>query len=45
MIGVYLTHPQVLVDASVPVPEWGLSETGRARLLAIRERPWVRSLA
>lgn len=45
MIGVYLTHPQVLVDASVPVPEWGLSETGRTRLLAIRQRPWVRSLA
>jgi broad specificity phosphatase PhoE len=45
VIGVYLTHPQVLVDASVPVPEWGLSETGRTRLLAIRQQPWVRSLA
>jgi broad specificity phosphatase PhoE len=45
VIGVYLTHPQVSVDASVPVPEWGLSETGRSRLLAIRQRPWVRSLA
>lgn len=45
MIGVYLTHPQVLVDASIPVPEWGLSEIGRTRLLAIRQRPWVRSLA
>lgn len=27
----YLTHPQVQIDPSVPVPEWGLSEVGRAR--------------
>jgi broad specificity phosphatase PhoE len=27
----YVTHPQVLVDASVPVPQWGLSAEGRAR--------------
>jgi broad specificity phosphatase PhoE len=45
VIGVYLTHPQVLVDASAPVPEWRLSETGRSRLLAIRQRPWVLALA
>lgn len=27
----YLTHPQVQIDPSVPVPEWGLSEIGRTR--------------
>lgn len=27
----YLSHPQVRVDPAVPVPEWGLSETGRVR--------------
>jgi broad specificity phosphatase PhoE len=27
----YLTHPQVRIDAAVPVPLWGLSAEGRAR--------------
>lgn len=27
----YLTHPQVHQDPDVPVPDWGLSELGRAR--------------
>jgi broad specificity phosphatase PhoE len=45
VIGLYLTHPQIVPDPSVPVPEWGLSETGRGRILATRQRPWVRSLA
>ncbi|WP_420335221.1 histidine phosphatase family protein [Roseibium sp.] len=28
---IYLTHPEVAIDPHVPVPEWGLSEIGRAR--------------
>jgi broad specificity phosphatase PhoE len=27
----YLTHPQVKIDPTVPVPLWGLSDLGRAR--------------
>lgn len=27
----YVTHPQVRIDANVPVPLWGLSEEGRQR--------------
>ncbi len=27
----YLSHPQVRVDPAVPVPDWGLSDIGRAR--------------
>jgi broad specificity phosphatase PhoE len=27
----YLTHPQVNIDPAVPVPQWGLSDVGRAR--------------
>jgi broad specificity phosphatase PhoE len=27
----YLTHPQVVIDPLVPVPDWGLSDVGRAR--------------
>ncbi|ESY69823.1 MULTISPECIES: histidine phosphatase family protein [Mesorhizobium] len=38
---VYITHPQVQVDASVPVPEWSLSDIGRARAIAMLDQPWV----
>lgn len=31
MRSLYLTHPEVRLDAAVPVPLWGLSEVGRAR--------------
>lgn len=41
---VYITHPQVLVDAGVPVPEWGLSDIGRARAVAMLDQPWVGSI-
>jgi broad specificity phosphatase PhoE len=33
----YLTHPQVRVDPSVPVPSWGLSAVGRARAQAFAD--------
>lgn len=32
----YLTHPEVLIDANTPIPEWGLSEIGRQRTLQFR---------
>lgn len=31
----YLTHPQVAIDPAVPVPDWGLSDAGRARVAAV----------
>jgi broad specificity phosphatase PhoE len=34
----YLTHPQVRIDAAVPVPLWGLSAEGRARAEAFVAR-------
>lgn len=40
----YVTHPQVQVDASVPMPEWGLSDIGRARAFAMLDRPWIGSI-
>ena len=43
-IAYYITHPQVQIDANVLVPEWGLSEIGRARALAMLEQPWVGSI-
>ncbi len=45
MFGVYVTHPQVVIDPQVPVPDWGLSSVGRSRAEAAARRPWVRLLA
>ena len=39
----YLSHPEVTIDPTVPVPDWGLSAIGRARLLAVREAAWLQS--
>ncbi|WP_095199127.1 histidine phosphatase family protein [Mesorhizobium carmichaelinearum] len=40
----YVTHPQVQIDAAIPVPEWGLSDIGRARAVAMLDQPWVGSI-
>jgi broad specificity phosphatase PhoE len=45
VIAFYITHPQVAIDPKVPVPGWGLSQVGRARLVAVMASDWVRSLA
>ncbi|RNJ45284.1 histidine phosphatase family protein [Mesorhizobium erdmanii] len=37
----YVTHPQVQIDAAIPVPEWELSEVGRARAVAMLDQPWI----
>ncbi len=39
----YVSHPEVVIDPETPVPEWRLSPTGRSRLLAAREAPWLRA--
>lgn len=44
MIGFYLTHPQVVIDPAIPVPQWSISSQGRARIEAMLGRPWLRSL-
>ncbi|MCJ8520365.1 broad specificity phosphatase PhoE [Pseudorhizobium tarimense] len=44
MFGVYITHPQVRIDPDIAVPEWGLSEVGRARALTTAQQPWVAAL-
>lgn len=31
---IYLTHPQVVIDSAVPVPDWGLTAEGAARVAA-----------
>mgnify|MGYP001766799546 CR=1 FL=1 len=44
MIALYLTHPQVQIDPGLPVPDWGLSALGRARLAGLVTRPWLHHL-
>lgn len=44
MIAYYLTHPQVEISPSIPLPSWSLSELGRRRAEALASRPWIRAL-
>lgn len=40
----YITHPQVRIDPSVPVPLWGLSDIGRARAEKAARSHWAGQL-
>lgn len=40
----FLTHPNVVVDPGLPVPQWRLSELGKGRVQAGLEQPWVKDL-
>jgi broad specificity phosphatase PhoE len=31
MYAIYISHPQVMIDPAIPVPQWGLSPVGRVR--------------
>ena len=44
-IAYYITHPQVQIDPAIPVPDWGLSDVGRARAHAMLSQPWVVSIS
>jgi broad specificity phosphatase PhoE len=44
MFGVYVTHPQVLIDPVIPVPKWGLSDVGRARAEKTAASAWIRDV-
>lgn len=39
-----ITHPDVLIDPAVPVPDWPLSERGRERMGAVLDQPWAAGL-
>ena len=44
MFGLYITHPQVQIDAAVPVPQWGLSPLGQERAQRAASHPWAARL-
>ena len=37
----YLSHPQVLIDPAVAVPQWGLNDVGKARIDALARAGWL----
>jgi broad specificity phosphatase PhoE len=40
----FVTHPDVLIDPAVPVPDWPLSPRGRERMFRALALPWVAGL-
>lgn len=44
MFGLYITHPQVIIDPAAPVPQWGLSAIGAARAREAAAKPWMRMI-
>jgi broad specificity phosphatase PhoE len=41
---IFITHPEVVIDPQVPVPEWPLSEKGRRRMVAFTSNPVLRKV-
>jgi broad specificity phosphatase PhoE len=37
----YFTHTQIRVDPTTPVPDWCLSDEGRARIIRVTSAPWM----
>lgn len=40
----YLTHPQVVQDPAIPVPDWPLNDVGQARVAALLNKGWIQQL-
>jgi broad specificity phosphatase PhoE len=40
----FITHPEVAVDPSRPVPDWPLSPVGIRRVALLLDRPWIRTV-
>ena len=38
----FVTHSEVAIDPSVPVPEWPLSSQGIQRMRLMLDQPWIR---
>lgn len=44
MYALYITHPQVRIDPTVPVPDWSLSDIGAQRVRRAAAFPWAKAL-
>src|SRR5919197_1067748 len=38
----FITHPDVVIDPTVPVPQWPLSARGRSRMQRLLSQNWLR---
>jgi broad specificity phosphatase PhoE len=41
----FVTHPEVVIDPSVPITEWPLSPSGRERMARCCRKPWAGGLS
>lgn len=41
----FITHPDVVIDPSIPVSQWPLSERGRSRMRRLLSRAWIPRVA
>ncbi|MFK7801077.1 MAG: histidine phosphatase family protein [Anaerolineae bacterium] len=39
-----ITHPDVVIDPNVPVPNWPLSVKGRQRMENLLDEPWLKTI-
>ena len=40
----YISHPEVVIDPEVPVPDWGLSPLGRVRMARFAQGPELKNV-
>jgi broad specificity phosphatase PhoE len=40
----FVTHPEIMIDPSVPICDWSLSPEGFRRMALALERPWIGGL-
>jgi broad specificity phosphatase PhoE len=40
----FITHPEVMIDPAIAVPDWPLSPLGTRRMRLALERPWLASV-
>ena len=40
----FITHPDVVIDPAVPVPQWPLSPRGRSRMQRLLSQDWLRQV-
>lgn len=40
----FITHPDVVIDPAVPIPDWPLNQRGRSRMYAMTACRWARGV-
>lgn len=40
----FISHPEVVLDKSIPITEWNLSPAGQERLEQLLRKPWIQEI-